>query len=174
VRLNARTKFKTLERSPRGVETGRALAKRGSILAFQTVLAVSPIRKAVEADRLTRPTVITRSLTLFQIRFAKFSIPEQGLRRVVFHLDINIRIVWNEVPPVQFPLLLLPLTIHSPCFNALSSSCPPACKNLPSILQEIRLPYQLFSRRNSLFHIVELAKEEKSGMRTPLSQSWPK
>jgi len=35
----------------RGVEAGRALAKRGSILVFQTILAVSPIRKAVVADR---------------------------------------------------------------------------------------------------------------------------
>ena len=51
MRLDARTEFEILERSPKGVETGRALAKRGSILVCETVLAVSPIRKAVVADR---------------------------------------------------------------------------------------------------------------------------
>jgi len=43
VRLDARTEFKILERLLKGLEAGRAaLAKGGSILAFQIVITLSP------------------------------------------------------------------------------------------------------------------------------------
>ena len=66
MRLDTRTEFKILERSPKGgwklvVHITVALAEGGSILVFQTV---SPTSKAVVADRHNPIAVITLSPTL--------------------------------------------------------------------------------------------------------------